>query len=286
MFTHLKHINYRTIVDGYIRENYGDNFVNDISHLCYKYFNEIFLLTFDEKAIKKIKFMIDNNNKKEKAFGNGTINIRGIDFKYYIFRPERCYPPRCYVKIVPCNGTNRYSPDFCLVYEIYSPELKIGEAFHRKFNEIRRKESAKKFPRVRFDEKSKKYIMHMRLAEILDDVRTDLEYLETLTFWLYADFAFIADNNNKLKIYHDIKLSRSIEYKWEIDDNLADKLINAKQGDVFYSDNFGNGEERNVYNQYGLYLELIPKCKNGGYRIEPKYRSLLLLNVKLYPQMG
>ena len=265
MLTHLQQTNHNTIIDGYIRENYGDDIINDICNLCCKYLNEIFHLKFDQKAIQKLKSIEEG----EKILGNGTIHIRGIDFEYYLIRFPGNNANSCHLQISPCIKSKIYSSHFCIVYEIYCDELKYGDASNYEWNE-RDHIAYEAFSEEELQDSQScvppseaETQMDVTLLEIQEYKTINFDNLETLTFRVYADFVFITYDNYRVESFRDVKLSRIVEYKWQIDDYLANELMNAKEGDVFYSDNFGNMQEENVYNQHGFCLVLTPKCKNG-----------------------
>ena len=81
MLSHLRGNNEKDdlLVSGYIRENYGVNFIDDISKICTAFYDVIFHSFFDCIAIKEIGM-----SSTQKTHGKGTQLSSGMEFECYI----------------------------------------------------------------------------------------------------------------------------------------------------------------------------------------------------------
>ena len=255
MLTHLREYNKINdlLIDGYIYEQYGNHITDDVSKICQQYYDndEIFTFTFDHQAISKLDY-------DQKLFANNdTVKIRGYTFRCFIQKMTWGKPYRLRMKRqdkLPsnCNKTQFY-------YETYCVELRDGDVgFRRRYDYHK---GTQTFELGAFS--IPKHVEHKQLH-----------------FRVYAVFMFIRYNDDTPDdIYRDIKLSKNINYKWKIDDELADKFINARKGQRFYSDNFGNindEENNNVMDQFSFCLQFIPKIerKAGGHSLLVRFNAL------------
>ena len=233
MLTHLRHKG-RTdrIVSGYIREQYTRHIPVEIVKICELFYKEIFHCTFDEKSMDKIRKI----KNKEKVFGIGRINVRGYEFKGFIKHTRDGYWFCIYTEDkLPKNY------DFEIMYEVYCDELRTSHTFtiSAKSDQI--------WPIHTSDD----------WGEATDwTLFKEATNIKQLSFTIYLDFMYMTYMTNQIDIYHPVKLSKKIDYKWHIDRDLREKFKNAVKGEKFHSDYFGCNEEKDIMKQYAFCLEL------------------------------
>ena len=261
MLTHLKpnYTKNALLVDGYLRANFKKNLIKDISQTCQLFYDHLFYFQFDHIAIQDLRLgrgdedsMVWANN------GKSEWNHRGLTFKCHTYSNclylQTCCPKNC--------------KSFRFVFEMYCDDLNQGSVGCANIDTVGDADY--------YD------------VWLMDIPQRLPEHITSLSLKVYIDLMFMKYIDDKPNdIYKEMKLSQNIKFVWKIDDDLANKFRNAEVGEIFYSDMFGNNNEKNKRNQYGFVLKFEPKQSIGSHRLSlyfvmaPKHIGDLFADVTL-----